>query len=61
MSTPKKDIEKVEVRVKWDPSAYGEPANDLDIIAATYETAAPYGAPPISCTSTAGPPTARSL
>ena len=45
MSTPKKDIEKVEVRVKWDPSAYGEPANDLDIIAATYEAAAPYGAP----------------
>jgi len=31
MSTPNKDIEKVEVRVKWDPSAAGEPANDLDI------------------------------
>lgn len=45
MSTPNKDIEKVEVRVKWDPSAYGEPANDLDIIAATYEAGAPYGSP----------------
>ncbi|MFD4032338.1 TerD family protein [Streptomyces sp. NPDC058637] len=45
MSTPKKDIEKVEVRVKWDPSPSGEPANDLDIIAATYEAGAPYGSP----------------
>ncbi|MFD6278874.1 TerD family protein [Streptomyces sp. NPDC060209] len=45
MSTPNKDIEKVEVRVKWDPSAVGEPANDLDIIAATYGTDAPYGSP----------------
>ncbi|CAM5382583.1 TerD family protein [Streptomyces atroolivaceus] len=45
MSTPNKDIEKVEVRVKWDPSTAGEPANDLDIIAATYGTDAPYGSP----------------
>ncbi|MGW0783061.1 TerD family protein [Streptomyces sp. NPDC002913] len=45
MSTPNKDIEKVEVRVKWDPSAFGEPANDLDIIAATYGADAPYGSP----------------
>ncbi|MFE4454990.1 TerD family protein [Streptomyces sp. NPDC056796] len=45
MSTPKKDIEKVEVRVKWDPSAVGEPANDLDIIAATYGADAPHGSP----------------
>lgn len=45
MSTPNKDIEKVEVRVKWDPAEAGEPANDLDIIAATYETGAPYGSP----------------
>ncbi|MEU9059727.1 TerD family protein [Streptomyces sp. NPDC048430] len=45
MSTPNKDIEKVEVRVKWDPSDFGEPANDLDIIAATYRTEAPYGSP----------------
>ncbi|MET9594098.1 TerD family protein [Streptomyces sp. NPDC006516] len=45
MSTPNKDIEKVEVRVKWDPSPAGEPANDLDIIAATYGADAPYGSP----------------
>ncbi|MFE3519116.1 TerD family protein [Streptomyces sp. NPDC059166] len=45
MSAPNKDIEKVEVRVKWDPSAVGEPANDLDIIAAAYGTEAPYGSP----------------
>ncbi|MFD8688998.1 TerD family protein [Streptomyces sp. NPDC059651] len=45
MSTPNKDIEKVEVRVKWDPSPQGEPANDLDIIAATYPAEEPYGAP----------------
>jgi stress response protein SCP2 len=45
VSTPNKDIEKVEVRVKWDPSAVGEPANDLDIIAAVYGADAPYGSP----------------
>jgi len=45
VSTPNKDIEKVEVRVKWDPSATGEPANDLDIIAAVYGKDAPYGSP----------------
>lgn len=45
MSTPNKDIEKVEVRIKWDPSPYGEAATDLDIIAATYLTDAPYGSP----------------
>ncbi|NEE43432.1 TerD-family protein, partial [Streptomyces sp. SID8455] len=45
MSTPNKDIDKVEVRIKWDPSPHGEPANDLDIIAATYPADAPYGSP----------------
>ncbi|MFJ6442346.1 TerD family protein [Streptomyces sp. NPDC091649] len=45
MSTPNKDIEKVEVRVKWDPSPHGTAANDLDIIAATYSADEPYGAP----------------
>ncbi len=45
MSTPNKDIEKVEVRVKWDPSPHGAAANDLDIIAATYPADEPYGAP----------------
>ncbi|MDK0522707.1 TerD family protein [Streptomyces sp. ML-6] len=45
MSTPNKDIEKVEVRLKWDPSPSGTPDHDLDIIAATYLADAPYGAP----------------
>ncbi|MFD4858095.1 TerD family protein [Streptomyces atratus] len=45
MSTPNKDIEKVEVRLKWDPSPPGAPAHDLDIIAATYLAEAPYGSP----------------
>lgn len=45
MSTPNKDIERVEVRLKWDPSPPGAPAHDLDIIAATYLADAPYGSP----------------
>ncbi|MEE1772664.1 TerD family protein [Streptomyces sp. JV185] len=45
MSTPNKDIDKVEVRLKWDPSPSGTPAHDLDIIAATYLAEAPYGSP----------------
>ena len=36
---------KVEVRLKWDPSPYGEPARHLDIIAATYPAADPHGRP----------------
>ncbi|MFD3657601.1 TerD family protein [Streptomyces sp. 24-1644] len=45
MSTPNKDIDKVEVKLKWDPSEAGEPAHDLDIIAAPYTTDDPYGPP----------------
>ncbi|MEU2023292.1 TerD family protein [Streptomyces sp. NPDC016469] len=45
MSTPNKDLEKVEVRIKWDPSDQGEAPNDLDIIAATYPADEPYGSP----------------
>ncbi|MFD7706022.1 TerD family protein [Streptomyces sp. NPDC059785] len=40
-----KGIRKVELSVKWDPSPPGEPDTDLDIVAATYESADPYGAP----------------
>ncbi|MER6330046.1 TerD family protein [Streptomyces sp. NPDC014983] len=36
---------KVEVRLKWDPSPYGEAPRHLDIIAATYAVDAPYGQP----------------
>ncbi|WLQ36683.1 TerD family protein [Streptomyces castrisilvae] len=45
MSTPNKDLEKVEVRIKWDPSDQSEAPNDLDIIAATYPADEPYGSP----------------
>lgn len=45
MSTPNKDIDKVEVRLKWDPSTAGEPAHDLDIIAGPYTSDDPYGSP----------------
>ncbi|MFF2329058.1 MULTISPECIES: TerD family protein [unclassified Streptomyces] len=45
MSTPNKDIQKVVVSLKWDPSPLGSPAHDLDIIAATYAAEAPYGSP----------------
>ncbi|MDX3241170.1 MULTISPECIES: TerD family protein [unclassified Streptomyces] len=36
---------KVEVRLKWDPSPFGEPPRHLDIIAATYSVDDPYGRP----------------
>ncbi|WP_326618079.1 TerD family protein [Streptomyces decoyicus] len=45
MSTFNKGIEKVEVTLKWDPSPFGTPDNDLDIIAATYTADAPHGGP----------------
>ncbi|OIJ64685.1 TerD family protein [Streptomyces mangrovisoli] len=40
-----KGIRKVEVALKWDPSPAGQPPTDLDIVAATYTSADPYGAP----------------
>ncbi len=45
MSSVSKGIEKVEVGLKWDPSPAGSSPNDLDIIAATYASDAPYGNP----------------
>lgn len=45
MSTVNKGIAKVEVSLKWDPSPAGEPTNDLDIVAGTYDAADPYGEP----------------
>ena len=36
---------KVEVKLKWDPSPFGESARHLDIIAATYSVDDPYGRP----------------
>ncbi|MFG2193872.1 TerD family protein [Streptomyces sp. NPDC048639] len=45
MSSLNKGISKAEVTLKWDPSPSGTPANDLDIIAATYAADDPYGRP----------------
>lgn len=36
---------KVEVRLKWDPSPFGEPPRHLDIIAATYAADDFHGRP----------------
>jgi stress response protein SCP2 len=36
---------KVEVKLRWDPSPYGEPPRHLDIIAATYSADDPHGPP----------------
>ncbi|WP_431772539.1 TerD family protein [Streptomyces cucumeris] len=40
-----KGLRKIEVALKWDPSPTGEPPNDLDIVAATYPAADPFGEP----------------
>lgn len=40
-----KGLGKVEVRLKWDPSPLGEAPRHLDIVAATYSVADPYGRP----------------
>ncbi|AWT45916.1 MULTISPECIES: TerD family protein [Streptomyces] len=40
-----KGIQKVEVSLRWDPSPAGEPATDLDLVAATYAAGDPYGDP----------------
>ncbi|MER6472080.1 TerD family protein [Streptomyces collinus] len=40
-----KGIRKVEVALKWDPSPAGQPPTDLDIVAATFVSADPYGSP----------------
>ncbi|MEW2162285.1 TerD family protein [Streptomyces sp. NPDC007084] len=45
MSGLNKGIRKAELAIKWDPSPVGEPATDLDIIAATYPASAPQGDP----------------
>jgi tellurium resistance protein TerD len=45
VSSLNKGLDKVEVTLKWDPAALGAPPHDLDIVAATYTTDAPYGEP----------------
>ncbi|MQY15357.1 hypothetical protein SRB5_55360 [Streptomyces sp. RB5] len=36
---------KVDVKLSWDPAPLGRPAHDLDLVAAVYPAAAPYGPP----------------
>ena len=38
-------LDKVEVRLRWDPSPYAESPRHLDIIAATYSADDPHGRP----------------
>lgn len=45
VSSLNKGVQKAEVTLRWDPSPLGEPAHDLDIVAATYRADAPHGAP----------------
>jgi tellurium resistance protein TerD len=40
-----RDLTKVEVRLRWDPSSLGEAPRHLDIIAGTYAEADPWGRP----------------
>ncbi|MET9563792.1 TerD family protein [Streptomyces tauricus] len=45
VNSGKRGVEKAEVRLKWDPSAWNLPPHHLDIIAATYSLDAPHGKP----------------
>lgn len=41
----RKGLAKVEIALRWDPSPAGTPPHDLDIVAAVYSAADPYGEP----------------
>ncbi|MFC5204618.1 TerD family protein [Streptomyces kaempferi] len=45
MSSVGEGLGKVEVRLKWDPSPFGESSRHLDIVAATYSADDPHGRP----------------
>jgi tellurium resistance protein TerD len=45
VSDVSKGLAKVEVKLRWDPSPWGEPPRHLDIMAATYPVDDPYGQP----------------
>ncbi|CAM5653452.1 TerD-family protein [Streptomyces avidinii] len=45
MSGVRKGLAKVEIALRWDPSPAGAPVHDLDILAAVYAAADPYGQP----------------
>ncbi len=55
-----KGIRKVELAVKWDPSPPGDPATDLDIVAATFLAGDAYGKPAYVVHFDSRSPTARS-
>ncbi|GHH96110.1 TerD family protein [Streptomyces capillispiralis] len=40
-----KGIRKVEISLRWDPSASGQPSTDLDLVAAPYPAGDPHGDP----------------
>ena len=61
MSTPNKNLGKVEIRLKWDPSPLGEAAHDLDLIAADLPVDDPHGSPRLpGALRQPAPPTAPS-
>lgn len=45
MSGVRKGLAKVEIALRWDPSPAGAPVHDLDLLAAVYAAADPYGEP----------------
>ncbi|MEV6542508.1 TerD family protein [Streptomyces sp. NPDC051665] len=45
VSSVSKGLRKIDVRLKWDPSPFGEPPRHLDIVAATYSTDDLHGRP----------------
>lgn len=45
MSSVDMALGKIEVKLRWDPSPFGEPPRHLDIIAATYSVDDLYGRP----------------
>lgn len=45
MSGVRKGLAKVEIALRWDPSPAGAPVHDLDLLAAVYAAADPYGQP----------------
>ncbi|GAB2442259.1 TerD family protein [Streptomyces incanus] len=45
MNGVNKGIGKVEIALRWDPSPAGQPATDLDLVAAPYPASDPHGDP----------------
>lgn len=45
MSGVSRGLAKVQVKLRWDPSPWGEAPRHLDIMAATYSVEEPYGRP----------------